>query len=138
MSSSASYTTGGSLPRANHDDSNSNVDPIVQYILVRTDLNWNTGALIAQACHASVAAITSSMEHPNTRRYLKDLENMHKIVLKADNEDSLQQVQRNLSDARIHHHLWIEQPENIQTCLAVSPQPKTVVQTIFKHFKLLK
>jgi len=57
--------------------------PIVQYIVVRKDLAWPTGALIAQACHASMAAVHQFYDHSDTKEYLKDLSNMHKIVLQV-------------------------------------------------------
>lgn len=117
---------------------NSNIDMIVQYVLVRTDLNWSTGALIAQACHASTASIASTLDHQATKDYLNDLGNMHKIILKADRLEDLTKVETKLKEAKIEHHLWIEKPENFATCLAVSPQPKSLVQAIFKHLKLFK
>lgn len=123
-----------SLVASNQDSNNL----IVQYIVVRTDLEWGTGAIIAQACHASVASIASTLETDLTKGYLVDLKNMRKIILKADKVDELLKVERQLNDANIAHHLWIEQPENIPTCLACSPQPKSLVQSIFRHFKLFK
>ena len=58
---------------------------IVQYILVRSDLcktlGWPVGALVAQACHASTAAIHMFYDHEDTKKYLSDLDNMHKIIL---------------------------------------------------------
>ena len=58
---------------------------IVQYVLVRSDLcktlGWPVGALVAQACHASTAAIHMFYEHEDTKKYLSDLDNMHKIIL---------------------------------------------------------
>ena len=45
-------------------------DAIVQYVVVRKDLkgqNWTKGALIAQACHASVAAVWLSREDEETQ-----------------------------------------------------------------------
>lgn len=59
------------------------VPPIVQYIVVRKDLAWPAGALIAQACHASTAAVHRFYEHSDTKEYLGDLPNMHKIVLQV-------------------------------------------------------
>lgn len=113
-------------------------EPIVQYIVVRTDLNWNTGAIIAQACHASVASIVRTIDNPFTSRYLSNLAGMHKIILKADKLDDLKQIETKLQEANISHHLWIERPENIATCLACSPQPKPLIQALFSHLKLLK
>lgn len=113
-------------------------DTIVQYIVLRTDLAWGTGAMIAQACHASTASIARTIDSQSTKSYLVDLENMHKIVLKADKIDDLTRVQQKLTAANIPHHLWIEKPEEIATCLAVSPQPKSRVHAIFRHLKLLR
>ena len=113
-------------------------EPIVQYIVVRTDLGWGTGALIAQACHASVASIARTITSNVTTNYLRDLESMHKIILRADKEDDLTTIVAKLKEANVAHHLWIEQPENIASCLACSPQPKSLVQAIFKRFKLFK
>lgn len=121
--------------RTVNDDS---LEPIVQYILVRTDLKWSTGATIAQACHASSASIYKTLNNPSTIKYLSDLENMHKIVLKADKLDDLLEVESRLKEANIAYHLWLEKPENVASSLAASPQPKNLVQTIFKHLKLFR
>lgn len=115
-----------------------NNGPIVQYIVVRTDLNWSTGAVIAQACHASVSAIARTITNPITTRYLEDLTNMHKVILKAEKLEDLQRIEEKLKEVNIDHHTWIERPENVITCLACSPQPKPLVQAIFRHLKLLK
>lgn len=60
---------------------------IVQYVLIRKDLisslKWTLGALIAQACHACTATIHLFYEDQNTKEYLKDLDNMHKVVLEV-------------------------------------------------------
>lgn len=113
-------------------------DPIVQYILVRTDLNWTTGALIAQACHASIATISETVQNQFTKSYLGDLDNMRKVILRAEKLEDLTSVQAVLRNAGIEHRLWIEKPENIATCLACSPQPKSLVQAAFRHLKLFK
>lgn len=123
-------------PQQRSDDSAT--EPIVQYILVRTDLKWGTGATIAQACHASSASIYKTLNNPSTIKYLSDLENMHKIILKADKLDDILNVETRLKEANIPYHLWIEQPENVASSLAVSPQPKNLVQAIFRHLKLFK
>lgn len=119
-----------------HTDTSS--EPIVQYIVVRTDLNWSQGAVIAQACHASVASIARTLESPVTKKYLDNLGNMHKVILKADKLDDLNRAEAKLKEANIACHMWMEMPENIPTCLACSPQPKPLVQSIFRHLKLLR
>lgn len=60
---------------------------LVQYIVVRADLlktlNWPVGSVIAQACHACCAVTYLYQNDPYTQEYLKDLDNMHKVVLEA-------------------------------------------------------
>lgn len=138
MTSNSCEKGGPPLSTTTSDTSNGDKELIVQYILVRKDLNWTTGALIAQACHASIASISNSSNSPHTKSYLNNLENMHKIILRAEKVDDLMDIEKKLKESNISHHLWIERPENIPSCLAVSPQPKSLVQSIFKHLKLFK
>ena len=50
-------------------------NPIVQYVVVRSDLmkslSWPVGALIAQACHASTAVMHLFYDHEDTQNYLQ-------------------------------------------------------------------
>ncbi|XP_044727479.1 putative peptidyl-tRNA hydrolase PTRHD1 [Chrysoperla carnea] len=115
---------------------------IVQYVIVRGDLirtlNWPVGAVLAQACHAVTAAVHLFYTDEIVQTYLSDLDNMHKIILEAPDEASLNTLHEKLKENSIEHKLWIEQPENIPTCLAVKPYHKDQVQKYFKKFKLLK
>lgn len=43
-----------------------------------------------------------------------------------------------LKEQNIDHKLWMEQPENIPTCIAVKPYPKAQIQSLFKKYKLFK
>lgn len=60
-------------------------DPMVQYIVLRRDLwaeqGWPLGPLIAQACHASVAALWLSKDDPASQQYVSDdcIDSMHKV-----------------------------------------------------------
>ena len=65
-----------------------------------------------------------SDEH--TQQYLKDLDNMHKVVLECPSESDLIKTSEKLKESNIDFKLWIEQPENFPTCLAVKPYPKEV------------
>jgi peptidyl-tRNA hydrolase len=62
---------------------------LVQYVVVRGDLlrslEWPTGAVIAQACHACSAVIWQFKDDPNTIDYTEDIDNMHKVVLEVIN-----------------------------------------------------
>ena len=115
---------------------------IVQYIIVRGDLvnnmSWPLGALIAQACHAATAVTHLFYMHEDTKSYLSDLDSMHKVVLEVKSEEELKQLEIKLIEGTIDHKMWIEQPENYPTCLAVRPYPKAQVQKYFKGLKLYK
>lgn len=56
----------------------------------------------------------------------------------AKDEGTLTNLASQLAKDSIDHKLWIEQPENIPTCLAIKPYPKHDVQKYFKHLKLFK
>ncbi|XP_034555454.1 putative peptidyl-tRNA hydrolase PTRHD1 [Notolabrus celidotus] len=115
---------------------------LVQYVVVRSDLvhklSWPLGAVITQACHAATAAIHLNYGDPDTQRYLEDLDSMHKVVLGAPDEAALSSLSENLTQAGVAHKLWIEQPENIPTCLALKPCLKETVQPLMRKFKLFK
>lgn len=72
-------------PAAAPGSSNSPEDPIVQYIVLRRDLwadqGWPLGPLIAQACHASVAALWLNREDKEAQAYVAEdtLDHMHKV-----------------------------------------------------------
>jgi len=42
-----------------------------------------------------------------------------------------------LKESEIKHKMWIEQPENIPTCIALKPYVKDAVHKYVKQFKLL-
>ncbi|CAG9122629.1 unnamed protein product [Plutella xylostella] len=115
---------------------------VVQYVLLRSDLlkelGWSIGALVAQACHASTAVLHLHKDDDVTIQYLNDLDNMHKVVLEVPNEESLKKLSVKLQENSIAHKLWIEQPENIPTCLALKPYPKDEVKKFVGKFKLYK
>ncbi|KAM9840682.1 putative peptidyl-tRNA hydrolase PTRHD1 [Aulostomus maculatus] len=115
---------------------------LVQYVIVRSDLvhklSWPLGAVITQACHAATAAIHLHYGDEDTQRYLADLDSMHKVVLAAPDEAALSGLSESLTQAGVGHKLWIEQPENIPTCVALKPYPKDSVQPLLRKFKLFK
>uniref|UniRef100_A0A3Q3GH14 peptidyl-tRNA hydrolase n=1 Tax=Kryptolebias marmoratus TaxID=37003 RepID=A0A3Q3GH14_KRYMA len=112
------------------------------YVVVRSDLvhalSWPLGAVITQACHAATAAIHLHYGDPDTQRYLAELDSMHKVVLAAPDEAALSGLSDRLSQAGVAHKLWVEQPENIPTCLALKPCPKEAVQPLLRKFKLFR
>ncbi|XP_062065057.1 putative peptidyl-tRNA hydrolase PTRHD1 [Lepus europaeus] len=116
---------------------------LVQYLVLRKDLSqaplsWPAGALVAQACHAATAALHVHREHPHTAAYLRDLGRMRKVVLEASDEPTLQELAETLRQRDIDHVLWLEQPENTATCLALRPYPKEEVSQVLKKFRLFR
>ena len=58
------------------------------------------------------------------------------VVLEAKGETQLRNLSSKLEEAGIRHKLWMEQPENVPTCLAAAPYRKSIVQAFFKKYKL--
>jgi peptidyl-tRNA hydrolase len=121
-----------------NDNNTKKNDPIVQYIALRSDLKWPKGALIAQSCHATAAVIHLNYSDKETVEYLANLDSMHKIVVGVPSEQELNDLNILLTKNDVKFKLWIEQPENIPTCLATKPYSKSLVEKFFKAFKLLR
>ena len=60
-------------------------DPIVQYVVIRkdlwTDMKWPLGSVVAQACHASTAAMFLHFDDEITAKYVaaENVNSMHKV-----------------------------------------------------------
>ncbi|KAJ8270651.1 hypothetical protein GJAV_G00117620 [Gymnothorax javanicus] len=115
---------------------------LVQYIVVRSDLvhtlAWPLGAVITQACHAATAVIHLNYDDPDTQEYLSELDSMHKVVLEVPDLASLSSLAETLCEKGVSHKLWVEQPENVPTCLALKPYPKETVHQLLRKLKLFK
>eukprot|EP00920_Eleutheroschizon_duboscqi_P006621 GHVT01015593.1.p1 GENE.GHVT01015593.1~~GHVT01015593.1.p1 ORF type:complete len:202 (+),score=40.17 GHVT01015593.1:1237-1842(+) len=117
-------------------------DPLVQYVAVREDLmgnlNWPVGAVITQACHASLAAIAAAPPgDASVRAYLASAASfsMRKVTLGVRDEDQLKRLSGRLAARGVSHAIWLEQPEAIHTALATKPDRKS---NLSRHFKGLK
>lgn len=117
-------------------------DPLAQYVVIRKDLveslKWPLGSVLAQACHAAVAAVWLHKDHPHTLQYCGDLDSMTTVTLEVKGEAQLINLAEKLRDNGISYKLWIEQPEKFPTCLATKPYPKSEVAHYFKKLKLCK
>ena len=115
---------------------------LVQYIVLRKDLlpksntNWTWGAIIAQACHASSACLFKYQKDPHVVTYVKDWQNMHKVILQAPDDSALRKLSEDCKGLDMLE--WIEQPENILTALAFKPYPKEEIHPFLKHLPLLR
>ncbi|GJN01833.1 hypothetical protein PR202_ga19134 [Eleusine coracana subsp. coracana] len=121
-------------------------DVLVQYVVLRRDLAdaWPLGSVVAQGCHAAIAAVWAHRDHPDTAAYCgpDNLDRMHKacstVTLEVKGETQLKNLAEKLESAGVRHKVWIEQPENIPTCIATAPCPKSQVSSFFKKLKLCK
>ncbi|KAL1552606.1 putative peptidyl-tRNA hydrolase PTRHD1 [Salvia divinorum] len=117
-------------------------DTVVQYVVLRRDLidTWPLGSVVTQGCHASVAAIWTHKDDPDTLSYCSppNLDSMHKVTLEVKGETQLLNLSEKLKAGGVAHKLWIEQPENFATCLATKPCLKSSVSSFFKKLKLCK
>lgn len=124
-------------------------DPVVQYVVIRRDLAWPIGSVIAQAVHASIAAVWNSRRSDVTQNYCDqpgnfdsspnvDKPQMHTVVLDANNQNDLHKLADKLEKNNIGFILWRERPDDIVTALAAHPYPRSTVKKHFKQFKLSK
>ncbi|KAG0056489.1 peptidyl-tRNA hydrolase domain-containing protein 1 [Gryganskiella cystojenkinii] len=118
-------------------------DPLTMFIVIRKDLiktlGWTTGSVIAQACHASTAVLHKTHELQDTREYLADINNMHKVVLEIKNLPQLEALAASLSGLNVPHVTWREQPENFLTCLSTAPIRRSQeVKDAFKKCSLFR
>ncbi|XP_057959485.1 uncharacterized protein LOC131151966 [Malania oleifera] len=142
MSVSASDAKSLSADPQNDAGKAETTDDLVQYVVLRRDLidTWPLGSVITQGCHASVAAIWTHREDSHTLDYCsrENIDSMHKVTLEVKGEAQILNLSEKLTAGGILHKLWIEQPENIPTCLASKPYSKSVVSSFFRKLKLCK
>ena len=157
MSAAASTNNNDNNANNANDDKSTakKPQPIVQYIVLRRDLDWPAGAMAAQAAHASVAAIAQGLaaHHAPTAAYIhpNNVPHMTKYVYGVDTLEELEHV-RDLwkekvpldesSDATTDvaegsYYWWVEQPENIPAAFATWPTERTnKVSKVVKSMKL--
>lgn len=111
--------------------------PLIQYIVLRRDLldtlKWPIGALVAQGCHASVAALEKFRGVAETSQYLNNAEQMRKVVLAIADKDALLALSQKL--AHVDHVVWEEHPEMEPTAIATRPYVKADIANLFKGLK---
>ncbi|CDZ98836.1 Uncharacterized conserved protein [Phaffia rhodozyma] len=102
--------------------------PLRMQIILRRDLfenlGWPVGPLMAQASHASTAVLHQFKDEPNVQTYLEDLPNMRKLVYQTTDMNTLQKTIDHLETTGSKYFLWMEQPENYPTALAIVPNRK--------------
>ncbi|ORY26337.1 hypothetical protein BCR39DRAFT_560593 [Naematelia encephala] len=92
--------------------------PLVMQIILRRDLetvhDWPIGPLLAQSAHAATAVLHLHAQDPNRHR--------------LPDEGALRSLAERLKQEQVGYHMWIEQPEDIPTAIALVPnrRPKAL------------
>ena len=131
-----------SYPFGSHERNLLSMEPLTIFIVVRKDLikslNWSYGAVTTQACHAVSAVVWKHRISKRVQEYMSSLESMHKVTLEIKNENQLRALSQALTEAAIEHETWVEQPENIATCIATLPYTKSEMGSLLKKCQLLR
>lgn len=99
---------------------------------------WEVGPLLAQASHATAAVNHIYNAHPNTVSYLTNLQNMHTVTLSVKTAGALVSLAESLKANNKLYYLWIENPENIPTCLATVAYEPDEIRPFLKKCSLYK
>lgn len=112
-----------------------------QVILLRHDLlarpNWTLGSVIAQAIHASIDCLHQYRNDTNVIKYTSDgaRGSMTTIILEVRDEAHMGELKDALLHACIDHTIWVEQPENMATAIALKPYEKEGLPSFLKSLK---
>lgn len=114
----------------------------VQYIILRNDLGYSAGELVAQGAHAATLALHETRDREDTVLFLLHSRRMTVVALECS-EEEMERVEKDLLSASpsVPFRVWIEMPENRATGLSLAPffrtrQPETMA--ILRRLKLLK
>ncbi|KAI9015051.1 peptidyl-tRNA hydrolase II domain-containing protein [Gaertneriomyces semiglobifer] len=115
-------------------------EPLTMFLVLRKDLQknlgWSTGSVVTQGAHAATAILHLQQDDPDVIDYFKDLPRMHKVTYETKNEASLTKVCNVFDENGVVYHRWIEQPENIPTCLATKPYRRSQIEAALRKCKL--
>lgn len=75
--------------------------------------------LVAQASHTATVALHLHCDHQHATAYLQELWCMHKVVHMIPGDTTLKELAETLQQKNVDHILWLEQPENTATCIAL-------------------
>lgn len=111
------------------------------YVIIRKDLlklpNFTSGSVIAQASHGVCKLLWIHRENPKILDYMKDPNDMTKVVLSVKNENQLQLLSKELQDAGFLNEVWNEKPECKDMCLVTLPyEPEEIRPVLGKRCSL--
>jgi len=119
------------------------MDKIVQYVIVRADLQLSSGKMAAQVAHASLGSVYMHLNEHNVQEWLNGA--FTKIVLRAKTFQQLTNLVQNLvADGIEHKEIWDnclteltpESERGTLTCVGIMPYPKSRLLQHLKKFQL--
>lgn len=111
-------------------------------IVIRRDLKMSTGKMVAQACHAAVAANEKAKKtHSKQWRRWMD-EGSKKVALEAEDFEELEQLavsaeQLDLVNVFVRDAGYTEVPPGTVTCMAIGPDETKKVDKVTGDLPLL-
>lgn len=111
-----------------------------QVIVVNEALRLPRGKLAAQVAHASVSALLGS-SHDDLRRWLE--EGMPKVVLRADDEAQLTELELRVADAGLPAVLIRDAGRTVVapgtvTCLGIGPAEDAAIDALTGTLRLVR
>jgi PTH2 family peptidyl-tRNA hydrolase len=109
-------------------------------LVIRSDLGMGRGKIAAQAAHAAVAAVLTSLGSPDFRAWLRA--GQPKVVLKAVSEDDLFAIAARASDAELPVQVIrdagrTQVAEGTPTCCAIGPADGSRIDAVTSSLSLL-
>ncbi|RLG15040.1 MAG: peptidyl-tRNA hydrolase [Candidatus Nanohalarchaeota archaeon] len=110
-----------------------------QVLIVRTDIKMGKGKIAAQCAHASISAYEKT---PFAKKNLWKISGQKKIVLKADSEKELRDIEKtaqmkNIKTALIRDAGHTQVEPNTVTALGIGPDEDGKIDEIVRKLKLL-
>eukprot|EP00727_Mastigamoeba_balamuthi_P007447 m51a1_g3322 putative peptidyl-trna hydrolase (265) ;mRNA; r:356614-357586 len=111
-------------------------------LVARVDLKMGTGKTAAQCCHATLGAAQRAMKNAPELLRAWSMQGQAKIVVKAQSEDELLELQEAARKKRLVSYLVADAGRTqiaagSLTVLAVGPGPKSLVDEVTGHLKLM-
>ncbi|CAD6891891.1 unnamed protein product [Tilletia controversa] len=111
-------------------------------LVVRADIKMDRGKIAAQCCHAALAAYKAALKE--TPSYVSQWERLGqaKIAVKCQTEEEMREVEANarrlgITARSIHDAGRTQIAAGTRTVVGVGPAPKSVMDQVTGHLKLL-
>lgn len=94
------------------------------------------GSIIAQAGHGVSKTLWIHRDNLKVVDYMKDTNDMTKVVLSVKNSSQLKLLYNELLEAGFLSEIWTEQPENQDMCLVTLPYDPNQIRPFLKRCSL--